>query len=106
MRPIDVTRNETGATPPIPVDLNKNPFNIGLFLLITGTANATVQYTGDKVQAPGYDASTGNWFPHADLTGATADDHAVLTTPVTAVRLLVNSYTDGDVTLQVRQAGA
>lgn len=105
MRPIDHMRNETGASDPIPVDLVKNPFNIGLFLIISGTANATVQYTGDQVQAPGYVASSGNWFSHADLTARTANSNGTLIAPVTAVRLVVNAYTDGNVILQIRQAG-
>lgn len=104
MRPIYLTLTAPGETAPIPLDLHAKPFNVSVFIIITGTANATLQYTGDNVQELGYDPDNGNWFDHADLDGVTATAVGTIIAPVRAVRMSVASVT-GSVQLQVLQAG-
>jgi hypothetical protein len=91
-----------GASQPIPLDIYIDPFDISLFIDVTGTVDVTAQYTGDA------DVLTSNgpfvWFNHSDLTGVTADDVGTIISPVTAVRLLTNSGT-GSAEFTVLQAG-
>jgi len=91
-----------GASQPIPLDLYIDPFDVSLFVDITGTVDVTVEYTGDA------DVLTSSgpflWFAHVDLTNVTADDVGTIISPVTAVRLLTNSGT-GSAELTALQAG-
>lgn len=107
MRPIYKTYTTTGAKEAIPLDLHRNPFNVSVFLNLVdaSTATATLEYTGDNVQDPAYVAANGKWWPHPDMTGSTADDEAVITKPVTAVRLNIAAIS-GSVQLQIIQAGS
>jgi hypothetical protein len=100
---VEFGTTDVGASPPIPLDLYLDPFNVSLFIDITGTVDVTLQYTGDDDVL----TSTGPfvWFSHADLTGETADAVGTIISPVTAVRLLTNSGT-GSAELTVLQAGA
>lgn len=95
--------NGVGASQPIPLDLYLDPFNVSLYIDVTGTINVTAQYTGDT------NVLTSNgpflWFNHADLTSKTADSVGTIISPVTAVRLLTNSGT-GSAVFGVVQAGA
>jgi len=79
------------------------PFQVALTAEVTGTMNATAQFTTDDVfgGAPG----PYTWFPIAGLTGITATAAQSLVAPVTAVRLLTNSGT-GTAKFSVVQAGA
>jgi hypothetical protein len=93
----------SGSSAVVPLDLYLTPFNVSLFLEITGTANATVQYTGDDINVTtSLDALT--WTSHSDLTAKTASAIGTLISPVTAVRVLNNSGT-GTVVLRVVQSG-
>lgn len=101
----DVTVGTTGvgASQPIPLDMYLDPFEVSLFIDVTGTVNVTLQYTGES------DVLTSSgpfiWFSHSDLTSVTADDVGTIISPVTAVRLVTNSGT-GSAELTVLQAGA
>ncbi len=94
--------NGVGASQPIPLDIYLDPFNVSLFVDVTGTVNLTAQYTGDA------DVLTSSgpflWFDHSDLTGITADDVGTIISVVTAVRLLTNSGT-GSAEFTVLQSG-
>ena len=92
-----------GASQPVVVDQYLDPFNVSLFIDVTGTVDVTVQYTGDD------DVLTSSgpfvWFNHTDLTAKSADSVGTIISPVRAVRLLTNSGT-GSAELTVLQAGA
>lgn len=93
----------TGASVAKVLDHHLNPFEVSMFLEFVGTANATVQYTGDPVlNAANLDAL--NWFNHSDLTAKSSLSQGTLISPVEAVRVIYNSGT-GVVTLRIRQAG-
>jgi hypothetical protein len=100
----DVTVGTTGvgASQPIPLDLYLDPFNVSLYIDVTGTVNVTAQYTGDATVL----TSTGpfTWFNHSDLTSKSSDSVGTIISPVTAVRLLTNSGT-GSAVFTVVQAG-
>lgn len=91
----------SGASGVIPIDQYLNPVNLALTVGITGTLNATAQFTTDDVYA-----STGpfTWFTVGGLLAVTATAAGTLVAPVTGVRLLTNSGT-GTATFSVVQSG-
>jgi hypothetical protein len=99
---VTVGTQATGASGTIPLDQFLTPFQVSLGVEITGTVNATLEYTFDDVF--GDHPGPFNWIPHPDLTGITADADATFISPVSACRLLTNSG-DGTAVLRVIQAG-
>lgn len=104
MKPINVSQTGAGSTDPIPLNLNINPFNVSMAVVVTGTVNYTVQYTLDDVWASSYNPATGTWFNHASLVTDTANETGNFAFPVAAVRLTVNSGA-GTAAMTVIQAG-
>jgi hypothetical protein len=104
MKPINVSQTGSGSTDPVPLNLNVNPFNVSMAVVVTGTVNYTVQYTFDDVWASSYDPATGTWFSHASLAGQTTSQTGNFAFPVAAVRLTVNSGS-GTAAMTVIQAG-
>lgn len=104
MRYQPITQTGVGASAPLRVSDNARPFELGLFAVIDGTvADYNIEYTGDNVQAPGYDPDTGNWFS-TSIDGASASAVGKLDTPCTALRINVVTGT-GSVELTVVQSG-
>jgi len=99
---VEVGTNGVGASQEVPLDQYISPFNVSLFIGITGTVDVTVQFTGDDIfgDAPG----PFSWTDHPDLTNVTADDDATFISPVSACRLLTNSGV-GEAVLRIQQAG-
>jgi len=91
-----------GASPPLPLDIYLEPFNVSLFLDVTGTVNVTAQYTGDDDVLTSVGPFV--WFDHSDLTSKSADSVGTIISPVTAVRMVTNSGT-GSAQFTVLQAG-
>lgn len=104
MRPIRQTRTGTGVTPPVPLDHYRQPFNVGVAVVVTGTVTYTVEHTYDDVYAQNFNPSTAVWFPLAALTAQTTTKDAAYTSPVTAVRLNISAGT-GSATMTLIQAG-
>lgn len=99
---VEVGTNGIGASQEIPLDQYISPFNVSLFVGITGTVDVTVQFTFDDIfgDAPG----PFNWTDHVDLTNVVADADGTFISPVSACRLLTNSGV-GEAVLRVLQAG-
>ena len=102
MRPIIVTQTGAGSSKVIPFDLFRNPFNVGIGCVVSGTVNYTVQHSFDDPQFP----ASMTWFPHDDalLVAATTNQNSNYAYPVQATRVTVNSGT-GSVTVTYIQAG-
>jgi hypothetical protein len=109
MRPIRVTLNSQTSSNPIILDTYRNPFNVGIGVTFsTGAAlTYTVEYTYDDVFASTYDpnASSSVWFPVTALAAKTASLDGTITSPFTALRFRVSSFTSGSATMTVIQAG-
>ena len=107
MRPITVTQSSAGQTQAIPMDTHQVPFNIGIAVVLSAGSSLTysVEHTFDDVFAQGYNSATGTWFQNTGLTAQTASANGNYAFPVRAVRLNVTSYTSGNATLNVVQAG-
>lgn len=77
----------------IPVNYLQVAFNLTEMVDVSGTINFTLQYTEQDIYAAA--PSTLTWFNHATIASKTADIDGVTTSPIRAVRLLVNSLTAG-----------
>jgi hypothetical protein len=104
MKPITVSKTASGSTSTIPLNVNINPFNVGIAVVVSGTVNYTVQYTFDNVWSSTYDSATATWFDHASLVGDTTNETGNFAFPVAGIRLTVNSGS-GTATMTVIQAG-
>lgn len=76
---------------PVPIDRYRTSHSIGLVL--TGTINVTVQAALENIQTTSLNTIT--WYDHTTLASQTASASGNYTSPITAVRLKVNSYSSG-----------
>jgi hypothetical protein len=108
MKPIVITLSNATAgalfSAPIVLDVDKNPFNVAMQVLVTGAVVYSVQYTFDNVFATGYNPLTGNWTTHPQLSALTVTADSNLTFPAVAVRITQASGS-GSVRLTTIQAG-
>ena len=104
MRRIVLSKTGAGGSQVSPMNLNTSPFNIGFAVIVTGTANYTVQHTFDDVFSPTFDASTATWFNHPTIATLAANADGNYAFPVAGIRLFVNSG-GGTATLVLLQAG-
>lgn len=89
-----------GAGPIIPVDNYGSPFELGIGLALTGTANFTLMETYDSVFSL---TGTPVWFDDATIASKSANFASKVSTPCRAVRLKINSGT-GSVALSLVQS--
>jgi hypothetical protein len=98
MRPIVVSKTGTGGSAIIPMDTYRNPFNVGIGVVTSGTVNYTIQHTfNDPAGSP-------VWFSHPTLNALAANADGNYAFPIRAIRILVNSGT-GTATATIIQAG-
>lgn len=102
MTPTSTTVSSATTSSPIPLDIKKNPFNVSVATVVSGTLTYKVQHTFDDVLDP---TITATWFDHSTITGKTADQDGNYAFPVRAVRLNVTAWTSGSVSMTVIQAG-
>lgn len=88
MRPFSFSKTGTGSTTWFPLDILRNPFNVGFGVVVTGTVNYTVEHTFDNIQDS---TVTPTAFPHPDVAAQTANADGTYAFPVRAIRLTVNS---------------
>ena len=104
MRPVKVSAvGPSGASEPITVDWNLNPFQVGFGCVVSGTIGFSVQHTFDDVQDP-TTSTLWTWFNHpaVSVTAASVDGNYAF--PVRAIRVKANSGT-GSVDVTLIQAG-
>ena len=99
------TLSAVGASAPLRVTadmLNANFLPMGILCLVSngGSLTYTVEVTGDDLNAPGYTAANGNWFPMDGMSAITASANATLGACITAVRARISAYTSGTLTTQ------
>jgi hypothetical protein len=75
---------------------------------VTGTVNFTVQYTFDDIQRPGQSprsaAQNGQWLDITAFAAKTADTVGTAPLGATALRLIINSYSNGaEIQMNVNQ---
>ena len=102
------TSNASGgavATAPVALDPFMSQFQATIVCTVTGTANYTVQYTLDQIQADGYVPASGNWVTVTGLGAQTTTQAVALNQPVMGIRMVQNSGS-GSVSMTVLQTGA
>lgn len=99
------------VTRTIPLD-RVSPHAAAINVDVTGTIDVTVQQTFDNVQRLGSDyvgdsaAQNAQWLDISALAAKTADTTSTATVGATAIRLKVNSYTNGaEIQMNVNQPG-
>jgi hypothetical protein len=107
MRPVRVSLSSQTESPPIPMDVNQGPFNVGVGVAVSAGASLTysVQHTFDDVWAPGFSPSSAVWYTNSSLGTKTTSLDGNYAYPVTAIRLSVSVYSSGTVTMTIIQAG-
>lgn len=76
-------------------------FKVGMGLVVGGTSSSDVEHTFDDINDK---SATLTWFDTYGLTAITASAESNIAFPCRGVRLHVNSWTSGDVTLTYIQA--
>ena len=100
MTPVILTKTGTGRSNIYGADSFANPFNIGIVLVVTGTATANVEISMDDPMT----AAPTVWSTPTGLSALTASAALALTTPCHAVSVNITSGT-GTVTAYLVQAG-
>jgi hypothetical protein len=103
---LTVGTNGVTATQPCILDYRLNPFTVGLAVNVTGTINYTVEYCLTDIFASSAAYSSAVWFPHSVLATQTGNKDSNIASPVFAVRVKTNSYTNGaTAVLSILQGG-
>lgn len=87
----------------MPINWKQHPIQVGLFAVVSagGTLTYKVEVTHDDIFDPDVTPVASD---HATMTSGSVSTIGVQETPITAVRLNVTAYTDGDVSLTAMQA--
>lgn len=93
------SKTGSGSSSPLVINTNTTPVNVGFAVVVSGTVNYTVQHTYDN---PNGTLTT--WFDHPSVAAETTNQEGSYTTPVTAIRVTVNSGS-GTATMSAVQAG-
>lgn len=106
MIPQIVSKTGEGSSDPVVFDIMRNPFNVSIFCVVSGTVDYTIQHTADWDEAAQGVPSGATWWNHdvANLVGATTSQSGNFILPCRAAKILVNSG-DGSVTATFIQAG-
>lgn len=100
MRLQQVTVAAVATSAPIPLDREANPFSVGLRVVTTGVNTVTVEVTLDDVWDP---TVTPTWTALTGMSALTATTTGNIAFNVTAVRLNMTAFTNGNAKLQVMQ---
>jgi hypothetical protein len=90
----------SGTTVAYPVNFRQSPFNISASTqLLSGTGTASIQYTFDDPAEKGLARNaflgTAHWRTLPDISGVAGDADATIIGPVTALRGVIDSGSDG-----------
>lgn len=105
MRPVTVTLSGAGVSNPVPLDIYNDPFNVALFLKVSGVNTSDVEYTSDDPFDPSFNPASATWYKHPNMTGLSANADSNLAFPVRAVRLNCTAFTNGSAALTIIQSG-
>ena len=101
MRSIVITKTGAGSSSVAPLDTYRNPFNVGLGIVVSGTVNYTIQHTFDDIFNS---AITPVWFSHPTLASLAVNADGNYAFPVRGIKILVNSGA-GTATATIIQSG-
>ena len=102
---IKLTQTGTGSTTVHVPDTFRDPFNIGIGCVLTGTATYSIEHTFEDVLSPTFNASSATWFKNSGISSKSANQDGNYAYPVNGIRLTIESGA-GSVTAYHLQAGA
>jgi hypothetical protein len=103
-RATSVTVGEAASSATIPINWRADNFGVSIVCVVDGDLTYKVQHTVDDIYALAASGGTPTWLDHSSLTSKTANADGNYAFPITAVRLTVTAYADGDVTMTVLQS--
>lgn len=89
------------VSPIITANWRERPSNVGMSLVFSGTATATVEHTFDDINDVN---ATLTWFPTDGMSAVTANVESNYAFPCRGTRLRVSAYTSGNIALTYIQA--
>lgn len=104
MTPISLSQTGVGRSAVVAVDNFLNPFNVGVFASLTGSATYSIEISPDDPMDAGYVAANATWFAAPSLSALTASAVNSITVPCKAVSINVTLNT-GTVSVKLIQAG-
>ena len=104
MTPISVSQTGTGRSAVIAVDNFTNPYNVGLYAVVTGVATYNIEISPTDPMDAGYTAGSAVWGIAPNFSALTASATNQLLVPAKAVSINITAGA-GSVTLYVMQAG-
>lgn len=87
----------------LPLNWRQHPFTVSIATYPSGTSNHKVQQTYEDVLNT---VGSYTWYDHASLTNKSAAAEGTYTAPVTATRLVVNTWTSGTIRMIIVQGNA
>lgn len=110
MRPkiftITATAGGSVVSPAYPIDVTNNPCNIGVGVVVTGSAVYDVQHTFSNPWSKDLNVLTnGTWLNNDTLVSATVNDDTNYAFPPAALRVQLRAAASATATMTIIQAG-
>lgn len=102
MTPITISQTGVGRSTVVAVDNFANPFNIGLYAVLTGTATYNIEISPDDPMDAGYVAANATWLAAPSFSALTATTVNAMTVPAKAISINITAGT-GTLTLKISQ---
>jgi len=102
MTPITVSQTGVGRSAVVAVDNYTNPFNIGLYAVLTGSATYNVEISPDDPMDAGYVAANATWIAAPNFSALTATSVGAMTVPARAISINITANT-GTISLKIIQ---
>jgi hypothetical protein len=100
MTPVTISKTGTGRSTVIASDSFQNPFNIGLVIVVTGTATYNIEISMDDLMV----VTPSVWAVPTGFSALTASTNGFITVPHHALAINVTAGS-GTVTAYIVQAG-
>lgn len=100
MTPVTISKTGTGRSAVIASDSFQNPFNVGLVIVVTGTATFNIEISMDDPSV----VTPSVWAVDAGFSAKTASANGSITVPHHALSINITSGS-GTVTAYIVQAG-
>lgn len=104
MTPITISKTGTGRSAVVVPDSFQNPFNVGMQIVVTGTATFNIEVTMEDPMVAGFDPATATWGVPAAFSALSASTMGRLETPCQGMSINITAGT-GTVTVNMIQAG-
>lgn len=102
---VNATAGGTSYSKPYIVDIGQNPCNIGVGIIVAGSAEATIQHTfSDPFSIDLANPANGVWLNNSTVTSATSNQSTNYAFPPMAIRLALHSAASAQGILNIAQS--